>query len=827
MRRLTHLLLLIIVLTIVLGSGAFYWVKFSQRDNRDPKTLDDRFSRRTVYSLETNKWLEFPVAGFHDRLRLSSFALIQGERDQFASDREFLYAITYQILDENSNILLEKKYHMRSFFPDVIIDKDSQTLEPKFLPKQTAIITAGRFFDIDLATLKQPRKVRLKVSAQEAQIEKILVRALFRGRLSAAKARLRWGRLSEEKKLKVTRPYIYPHSLLSSPEIESRLSQRWYPTAPSDTVYESQILYSYRTDNDEVVYEDTPLRIGRSFGAELRLSALIPKSTTYRLFFQAANHNISSPVPVVLRHWNPGPRIATEETIYFDPANPIIERHFDKGMIELYADHLLRVSITSEQVDSSHINKVYVLSAYALDNDTPVIYDLTANAREATDFRVSIRTALGYSGLSKTQATMEDSLFSATPNTQHAGTQTDTSPRYEILSENNQVLFRGALEVNPLLSPYGQLVGHNARYNISDSQSLYLPVPPHAARIALYGSPRLFAYAYTRPNTLPLTRVIPKDYRTWEHLGGRAPAWFLLTPANDLELALDGRRNRLYSQPKPPAVDEQINAGFFSVREIQPVGDVWGKYIIASLAYDKQPRVGADKLFFTPLKQTSAVTLTAPPGIDTVAPSLLFQRSTEAPETVTVSLDGKLVDDYKIRGKAGFIRLPPVSKGAHSIRIDDRNGALWYINQCDCRYTHQRRFAYKFVDGSIEFEIQKTSMEDEVLTLLVYTRSQGESADISTEIIGFSRAETPSKGWSFKRINFKVRPDNDSPGGFELDFNGKPVGNPERLFINLGADIPPGKYRLRVRQTGGAEALVQLYKLEATSGVSRFFSELL
>ena len=820
MRRLAHLLLITSVLVITLGVGAFYWVKFSNRADDGQQFLDDRFSRRTTFTLEKDKWLEFPIAGFHDRLRLSSFGQVNGQREQYVADREFLYAIDYQILNESSDLLLEKKYHMRSFFPDVIIAENGELLEPKLIAQQTAVITAGRFFDVDLATLNQPRKLRLRIASQEPAIDKILVRALLRGRLSPAKARLRWTRLSEEKKVKVTRQYIYPHTLLSEPEIESRLSQRWYPTAPSNTAYEVQTLYSYRTDNDEVVYEDAPLRIGRSFGGDLLLTALIPKTAKYRLFFQSASENVLPPVTVIIRHWNPGPRIATEETIQLDSANPVIERQFDKGMIELRAPLALRVAITSPLIETEHINKVYSLSAYALDADKPVVYDVSKTSRAAADFRVNVRQSLGYSGLSKT---MSEAQLSAT-NTGPIPPAT-LAPRYEVLDENNRVVLRGALNIASLLSPYGQLVGHNARYKVSESASLYLSLPPEAARVALYGSPTQFAYAYTRPADLVLSRVIPRDYRSWEHLGGRAPSWFLLTPANDLELALGSRRNRLYSQPQPPIVNEQINAGFFSIREIQPRGDAWGKYVVASLAYDKQPRIGADKLFFADLTPGSQVTLTAPPGLGTVAPSLLFQRDSATPTTVPVSIDGKLIDHYRVQGRTGLIRLPPVAAGAHTIDIGGGKDTRWLINQCACRYNLQRRFAYKLVNNSIEYDILKTSTENEVFTLLVYTDTQGGAADISTELIGFSRAQHPSSGWSFQHLNFKVRPDSDVGGGFELDFGGKPVGNPERLFISLGADVPPGNYRLRVRQTAGAEALVQLYILEATSEVSRFFTE--
>ena len=805
---------------MTLGAGTFYWVKFNNRADSGQQFLDNRFSRRTTFTIEEDKWLELPIAGFHDRLRLFSFAQVEGQRGQYIADREFLYAIDYQILNESSDLLLEKKYHMRSFFPDEIITENGEILEPKFIAQQKAPITAGRFFDVDLATLDQPRKLRLKIASQDPAIGKVLVRALLRGRLSPAKARLRWTRLSEEKKIKVTRQYIYPHTLLSEPEIESRLSQRWYPTAPSDTGYEAQTLYSYRTDDDELAYEDAPLRIGRPFGGDLLLTALIPKTAKYRLFFQSANENVLSPVTVVIRHWNPGPRIATEETIRLDSANPVIERQFDKGMIELRAPLALRVAITSPLIDTEHINKVYSLSAYALDADKPVIYDVSKTSRAAADFRVNIRQSLGYSGLSKTEHEARLSTTDTVP-----ALAATLAPRYEVLDENNRVVLRGVLDIAPLLSPYGQLVGHNARYKVSEATSLYLPLPPGAARVAIYGLPTQFTYAYTRPADLVLSRVIPRDYRSWEHLGGRAPSWFLLTPANDLELALGSRRNRLYSQPQPPTVNEQINAGFFSVQEIQPRGDAWGKHIVASLAYDKQPRIGADKLFFADLKPDSRITLTAPPGIDNVAPSLLFQRDSAVPKTVPISIDGKLIDHFPIQGRTGLIRLPPVAAGAHTIHIGGGNDTRWLINQCACRYSHQRRFAYKLVNRGIEYDIRKTGTENEIFTLLVYTDVQGAAADISTELIGFSRDKRPSKGWSFQHINFKVRPDSDADGGFELDFGGNPVGNPERLFISLGADVPPGNYRLRVRQTAGAEALVQLYTLQGTSEVSRFFTE--
>lgn len=816
MRRLTRLLLILLASTAIFASGTFYWMQFSGRQSGEQIILDERFSRRSVFAIEDREWLEFPIAGFHDRLRLFSFALVDGQRSQYIPDREFLYSIDYQILNEKSEVLLEKKYHMRSFFPDPILAENGQRLEPKFIPQQQAIPTAGRFFDVDLSTLEQPRKLRLKIGGQEPEMKKVLVRALFRGTLTADKARLRWARLSEEKKTKVTRQYIYPHSLLTEAEIESRLAQRWYPTTPSDTAYESHILYSYRTDDEELTFEDAPLRIGRSFGNDLLLTALLPKTESYRLFFQSANEDNLPPVEVTLRHWNPGPRVATEEIITLKPDSPVVERQLNKGMIELRAPAALRVAITSEQVERQHINTVFSLNSYALSQDEAVLYRVSTNTQQASDFRVNVRLAMGYSGLSGDQTIHTPADFTSA-----------TAPRYEVLDRKGQILSKGKLNPNSVLSPYGQLVGHAARYKISEPQSLYFRLPPDAYQVAFYGSPSQFVYAYTRPATLPLSRVVPRDYRSWEHLGGRAPSWFLLTPENDLDLALNARRHRLYSQPQPPQIDEQIAAGFFSIREIQPRGDNWGKYIIASLTYDAQPRTGADKLFFSRLTPDANVHLRAPPGITRVAPSLLFQRHSEAPESVAIRVDDQLLGHYPVSGRAGLIRLPPLAAGSHSFSISGDTDTRWHINQCECRYTHQRRFAYKLLNNSIEFDIHKTSGEDEVLTLLVFTDSQGARADINTELIGFRRSLTPSEGWTFPRINFQVRPDLAGEDGFELDFSASPIGNPERMFIPLGADVPPGHYRLRLRQTGGPEALVQLYKLEATAGVSRFFTELL
>ena len=837
MRRLAHLFLALFGLGLLLSTSIYYWLEYQNRELGDQQILDERFARRTVFSLEKDHWLEFPISGFHDRLRISSFAMIDGNRDQFLPDQEFLYAIDYQVLNESAEVLLEKKYHLRSFLPNTIIAKPDITkpgstedgalaktaapatdrprteqVEPKFIPQHTAVLTASRFFDVDLSTLDQPRSVRMRIADKETVINEILVRPLMRGRLTADKARLRWARLSEDKKRKVTRQYIYPHTLLHDSEIKTRLSQRWYPTAPSDTRFTSHILYSFRSDNDEVVYEDVPVRIGRAFGGELLLTALIPKSGTYRLFFQSVDGAALPPVAVTLRHWDPDPRIATEEILQMDPGQATIERQFGKGMIELRSPVLLRAAITSEHAETKHINKVYSASAYQLDAKKPVIYDIARNPGQASALRISVRQAVGIYGSKQANQAIP-----------HA----TSPPHYRVLDRDDKVLLSGKLSVNPLLSPYGRLIGHNATYHVSESQNTYLPLPDNASRIEIYGSPELFTYAYLRPTYLPVIRVIPRDYRAWEHLGGRTPSWFLMTAFNDLDLALSSRRNRLYSQPTPPVVDEQISAGFFSVREIQPRGDVWGKYILASLAYDKQPRVGADKLYFAEIPKTGSLTLTAPPGIATVAPGLLFHRRSETPETIAVRIDGKLLDHYPVSGRSGLIRLPPIKVGAHNIQIGGDQTTRWYINQCDCRYTYQRRFAYKFINGVVEFDIRKTSHEDEIITLLAFTDSQGAPADLQTELLGFSRSPTPSTSWSFKKLQFAVRPDTHSKGGFELDFAGRPVGNPERLFIRLGADIAPGTYRLRVRQTGGPEALIQAYKLEATSGISRFFTELL
>ena len=128
-----------------------------------------------------------------------------------------------------------------------------------------------------------------------------------------------------------------------------------------------------------------------------------------------------------------------------------------------------------------------------------------------------------------------------------------------------------------------------------------------------------------------------------------------------------------------------------------------------------------------------------------------------------------------------------------------------------------KRTASKLENGKLEFEHEKTTALDEVLTLLIYRKSSGkERCKLSVKIEAENQIQMQKSGpveslTSLHQVyDLKSSPQQQSAiligTDAELDVE-------HRCFIRLGPDLPPGRYTINTQRIDQSEdGFVLLYQ---------------
>ncbi len=813
MRALFRLILLTLAAVIITIAAVWGYRYLSSAEFTGSGLLLDRtLKRKEVYGIGRDNWLEFPVSGIYDALRVSSFARLHNSRADYQEDTEFFYTIEYQILDDVDQPLLHDTYQVRSFLPDLFYAANGEYTETKYLDGLIAPITAGKFFDLDLSALQNAHRIRLRVFETDHPINEVLVRVLMHRQLRDDQARLRWLRLGADKQRRITDYHVFPWSLMTPREINDRVAQRWYPKAPTGTGFQTRTLYTRNIDEDDMFLEDIPLSIGRPIDKTLRVTAIVPEPTELDVSFKPTGVITSGPFTVTVRYWNHLLQHPASYEFNLDRRSPSLRKKFAPGFIEIETDGSFQVVITSPTLEDGDVNLLYKLNIFQLDPRAAVTYDMHTLTNLSTDVRIDLR----------------NEQFTPVPRQRSA--VTNISPAtYRIVDAAGTVLSSGTLAAPTQQSAYDILVTQREWRPISDKYSYYLRLPENAHHIEFTGDTSTYASLYSRPSGLSLKRVVPKDYRTWEHQGGRIPGWFLMLPDNDTQLTLAARKQQITIQPRPPIRNADILAGIYDWEEIAPTSNVTGKPLMVKPFHATQPREAAAGNFYAPLKPGEPVTLLSSAGLATVTPTLLYRRSVSGAQSVTVKVDNQPLGNFFIQGRSGLLSLPPIPAGSHRISISAAGGnddTRWFINRCRCNFAWQQRFAYMFNGRNLDFDIEKIGRDRQNFTLVAFPATGDlQPTRISVAVEGLPPRAGPYSAWTFGETQFTLEAKSGESEGFEMDHQARPLGLAQRLVVSLGEDLPAGKYRLRVRAMEGPTPLMQLYSIRAEPGVAQFFME--
>ena len=802
---------LMVALLLMVAGWVFISEGFSETvgqwldGNRVDSERLDQAQRSMAYVLDRERWVEFPLSGHGEVIKvLSNASLPKG----LAGDPEHIwsYALEYQVIGAQHAMLDEWTYHHRtrvSYYRDNTTGKHTPRhffygLEQ--FPANAAVMR------INLNEMDGPVALRMRLAEADPGIGDVIVRVYQPNPTPKHRMATTWQRLSVAKREFMARGNVFGPEMLRDHEIRNLLRNRRQPVGPRGVRgedYEDRVIYSLGFEEDDLVddYRDDIVPAGLFVDHWLRATLPIPESgARVALAFTPVGDRSLAGEAVWLRWHGRGPGQRSQRRVRLNATDNTVEEFYDGGLLEIVAEHPLtfQAQLITPQNEEREGDGPFNLRAYIAGYETAVEYAIDHVAGVATPFRVDLRA------------------FSALPD--QPPQPPAHSVRYHLLSSEGEVVKQGRLLVEPQWSLYDRFRGDITARRLTDAARFYFDLPPSVATVRFYTDDApVLINAYTRPAKLARRVRLPEDNYPDASDDQRQPAWFLVRPAHEVQLIADNRSVLLELHRRPPQDDLDILAGRYDWQGFEPEGGWLARHVLTPR--DPETVLRDEALGSTFREVSSAgvnvLELRDLPAVSQVRPRVLFMRDDERPMTVTMTLDGTPVVHQQVAGRRGEIALPSIDVGAHrfSIAAGDAQ-ARWLINHAGAgERAYLKRLAHRIPRQGLTYLIEKKTAEEVLSARFFASQDDARRARLRITLEApQSRGIGPFRGWTFtSRLN-DVRVDDSAPV-VVWNTRGDVVSAGQSIFVPLADDLPPGMYRIRVELDGDVSGYFSLYQL--------------
>ena len=810
MRALGRLLTLLLVGVPALLLAGRVWD--SLRWDELAAVLSGRIERAlpsTAYQAVDDHWLEFKLSGRGRALRVRSNAVIDAEPVQ-APDAEWWYAFDYQLLDGSGGLLREGVYHHRTRSTP-FRDPDSDRLVSRnFLLDPALAPSDGRSMLLGLDAAQSPVALRIRPRHRDPQLRALMFRVYEQLPNPEHQLGYLWQRLPESKKVRLADSSVYGLDLLREQERQNLLRYSWQAVGPlgvEDEHYRSVKLYITRELEAERV-EEAQLPHGLYCSPGLRGIIPLPEGDwTVTLQVIPLDPGAAGAGDIRVRWYGRGITERRQTRLPAAGGRYTLDGVFAGGLLEIIAPRPLVVRAWGgsggERRDLTP--EPLRLRAFLVDADGGLSVDIDHVAGKATPFRVDLRSRLQ-------------------PGEQHVRRRLD----YALLDRHGETLRSGHLTVDLARSVYDRMDGDEPEAGLSEPTRYYFDLPPAVAAVRLSSADGLLLSTYSRPPDLVRRVRVPEDYLDNGGDLSRQPAWFLLQPAEEQRLRREQRTAMLTLQPRPPETDPRLLAGDYDWTLYQPLGQWRARHLLVPRRDELPVRdLSLDAVYRevdgdTPLR----LRFRTLPGRRAADPRLLYLRKRSAPLGVSVMLGRRVHSETEIAGRQGELQLPAVRPGEARLTISAAEPVRWFINQAEAPgASYLRRLAMQLGADGLSFDYDKQTADAEVLSGEIYL-PLAERAGLRVSIRGdASNGPGPRREWTFRERLYDLKPQSGEPIPV-LNSAQPPLFGGQRFFLPLGADLPPGRYRIRFALEGVQQGYLTLYRLSAgQSELRAFFRE--
>ena len=136
------------VLTFAVAASLYGWSGFQGSFFESKEINRDDAERQSTTLLSTDRWVEFQVAPGANNFRLLTNAALNSvdAPDFDLSDPRLgqKYAIEYELLDPNRNLIRSSTYHFRSEIRQLLDSKSEEIIYPLFFGRDSLVSTQTR-----------------------------------------------------------------------------------------------------------------------------------------------------------------------------------------------------------------------------------------------------------------------------------------------------------------------------------------------------------------------------------------------------------------------------------------------------------------------------------------------------------------------------------------------------------------------------------------------------------------------------------------------------------------------------------------------------------
>ncbi|MDX1606068.1 MAG: hypothetical protein R3202_07725 [Candidatus Competibacterales bacterium] len=814
MRRLGRLLLLSLLLLGLIALWYSGWQPGVSLPLRGGQSEDPRLAGARLhltYTLHREDWLSVPLLGSDAPVRVLSNATLAGTPANFA-DARWRYALEYQLLDRSGDLIEARPYHHIS---RVVRYRDADSGEVRtalFYLEPRQILLSTRTLAIRPPAGAVAATLRLRLADSDPELPEVVARVYQQEQLPERELGVRWQRLNRTQQTEIARASLYGPELLQPQEIRNLMRRRWVPLGPSGiegSDYQLRRLYVLDDPEDTPIDPEPIQPAGLVLDWGLAATVPLPEESSLVLRAYPLEPDSAPPAnPLQLFWYGRGTRERLLAQLLPVPAweTPLPLPPMAGGLLELRSAEPLSVRLfrRGPEGEQELIPEPDLLRLYQPGPGTTLEYAVTPAGDTPVPLRIDLRVQRpSYAG---------------------------QTVRYQLLDADGAVLGRGELVATVQPSRYDRLQRPPPQTRVSAPTRYHFALDPAVRTVRLEAPAPVLLAAYTRPPALSWLRLVPEDYQYRDGDTGGHPAWFPLRPRSALELIRADRAPLLALYPRPPETDPDVLAGRYRLENYYPEGDWRGR----DLLNPRDPQAPLpDRARYAVFRTLAAnrpqtLELRGQPGRRRIEPSLLYARDTEDPFRVQVRIDGQVVHAAQLSGRRGEVRLPPIPVGSHQLELDSTEPARWLINYAGAEPpAFSQRLAYRMAPEGLSFVHEKTTPTEEVLTgRWQVPADTTERSRLQVRIEARREADrVPSTSWTLLARDFDIAPD-PAEQVIVLGTRDQFVDAGRLFFLPLGDDLPPGRYRIRIRQTAGPPGYLSLYRLEpGTFSLRSFFTE--
>lgn len=750
--------------------------------------------RRIGFLLHQDNSLVFDVPPGSPLIRFISNAIIPAA---VTADEKLHYELRYEWLNADKQAISAGRYHHLSRLSWRETEGGPQTAN-LFLDEDRQPIDGRR------ALLQPPdgaRLIRVHLQSADDIIQGAVLRAYFEESSPERRLAVIWQRLSATQRERLAESNVYPSSLMRESEKLNLVRHSWQPLAPrglEGTDFKAETIYVSQGEpvTEEVAVEELE---GMQFGGTaLGILSVSENGANYRLNLKAVGKLPSGSGKIVVSWYGRSSSERSTHSFDWNGDELDIVRQWPGGILEFESSTPVALTVFEIQGDTETdvTPEQLKVRVYETAPNEPINWAITHVDTRATPMRIDLRSIIepGQASYSAVTATIS------------------------FQDSNGTELSSQALHFLPEASRYDSPPGKYVDQLISDPQRWYLLAPPDAAFLSIMSDTSILTSMYNRPPDLPVVRRIPDDYFKDSKDDNAIPTWFSVRPLDHDELETQERAPILALQRRPPEDEQSILDGEYLFETMNPEGRWRARDVLTPRDTSRSLRDQALASNYRHMRSGEAVEITLSDRANRVRlkPTLAFARQSKMPNKIELYANGLRMYHGTLRTQHGEIRLPAIAAGKHQFRIQTNADANFYLNYAadDTTEDYLRRSVFVLPDEPLNITFDKRGYEDEGISARLYSPwGSEERTTLNVQITGSSlHIEAVSTEHTFLQRDFDVRPADGKPVPV-LNTRGENVDEGRAFSITLGADLPPGRYHVRIFKRSGAARYISLGRI--------------